>query len=359
MYWHNVSFLKPLGQYLLEQGLPPAAYLRRHGLPATLLLEDGDAWVRRDTSLRMADGLCRLAGDPWAGLQALRPLRIEDCGSWGRLVAGCRRFDDALETARRNIGRLLTGTSLIIEDDGDRIRLGLRLEGVLQADPRQHHLSALLLLRKLVALAGASVSTTAHLPGPVPDHADDIVPLLGPDPVFRAAWHHLAVPRDILSRPLSVAPPAAGRRVRAERVRSTAHAVLAEVRRTIPMGRPTVVAIAADLGLSVRTLQRNLQSWGVTFEELVDEFRRHQALNELSRGDLPITEIGFRLGYSDPAHFSRAVRRWAGCCPRDLRVGAVRPAAAEWLAQGAPPTTMPEPPPGAGTRFASAGAQPI
>ena len=348
MYWHNVSFLKPLGLYLLERNLRPAEFLRRSGLPATVLLEDGETWIRRDASLRLTEELHRFSGEPWAGLQAMRGLRIEDCGSWGRWVSGCGHLDDAISVARANIGRLLTGTTMVVEEAGAQVRFGLRLDGAPQIDPLPHQLTGLLLLRKLVALTVDPVPVTAHLTGPRPAQSRPVERLLGSDLTFGASWNHLSLPRRALSLALSPASaPQAGRHSRAERVRDTATAVLDGIRRIIPTRRPTIVAIASDLGLSVRTLQRNLQRWGVSFEDMVDEFRRHRALAELTRGDLPITEIGYRLGYSDCAHFSRAVRRWAGCCPRDLREGTVRPATADWLSQGAPPTTMPRPlPPG-------------
>jgi AraC-like DNA-binding protein len=32
-----------------------------------------------------------------------------------------------------------------------------------------------------------------------------------------------------------------------------------------------------------------------------------------------IGQIARNLGYSDPAHFTRAFQRWTGCTPRDFR----------------------------------------
>jgi AraC-like DNA-binding protein len=57
----------------------------------------------------------------------------------------------------------------------------------------------------------------------------------------------------------------------------------------------------------------------VTFEELVDEYRRDRACRLLTRADHSILEIAYSLGYSDPAHFTRAFKRWTGGSPRSYR----------------------------------------
>ena len=44
-----------------------------------------------------------------------------------------------------------------------------------------------------------------------------------------------------------------------------------------------------------------------------------QARELLGAGELPISEIASRLGYSDSAHFARAFRRIAGVSPREYR----------------------------------------
>jgi AraC-like DNA-binding protein len=62
-----------------------------------------------------------------------------------------------------------------------------------------------------------------------------------------------------------------------------------------------------------------LNDWGVTFEELVDEYRRDRAFRLLMRADHSILEIAYTLGYSDPAHFTRAFKRWTGASPRSYR----------------------------------------
>ena len=86
-----------------------------------------------------------------------------------------------------------------------------------------------------------------------------------------------------------------------------------------PQPSPTIVAVADQLSMNVRTLQRRLESVGIPFRELLSDCRQRLARGELSGSDDPIAELSIRLGYSDPAHFARAFRRWTGSSPVEYR----------------------------------------
>lgn len=81
-------------------------------------------------------------------------------------------------------------------------------------------------------------------------------------------------------------------------------------------------AIARHLGVSRRTLRRQLDVEGTSFHELTEACRRNVGHALLVRSDLPMIEIAMRLGYSDHTAFSRAFSRWYGASPRELRKAA-------------------------------------
>ena len=97
----------------------------------------------------------------------------------------------------------------------------------------------------------------------------------------------------------------------------------ARVRRVIwphlSEGQPTIGAIAADLAVSSRTLQRRLREEGTSYGEVVEKLRREKAVLLLRDPNLAVYEVGYLLGYSDPSAFYRAFRRWHGRSPSQHR----------------------------------------
>lgn len=67
--------------------------------------------------------------------------------------------------------------------------------------------------------------------------------------------------------------------------------------------------VARALGVSTRTLQRELTTEGACFSELLQRTRVVAAQRLLSLGAASITEVAFATGFSDLAHFSRCFRR--------------------------------------------------
>ncbi|WP_417711279.1 helix-turn-helix domain-containing protein [Roseibium aggregatum] len=89
---------------------------------------------------------------------------------------------------------------------------------------------------------------------------------------------------------------------------------------TLALSGPVSVGqIAAQLGASSRTLQRQLADQGVSLRAIVEESRLEIARVLLCKTDLDVQEIAARSGYSTPSGFSRAFARWAGCAPRIFR----------------------------------------
>ena len=81
-------------------------------------------------------------------------------------------------------------------------------------------------------------------------------------------------------------------------------------------GMQTVAGTALAAGMSVRSLQRRLADAGVTYSQLLEAARRDAAFRLMEDRRLSLSEIASVLGYSDPAHFTRAFIRWTGRTPR-------------------------------------------
>lgn len=87
----------------------------------------------------------------------------------------------------------------------------------------------------------------------------------------------------------------------------------------LPQVNPAVGAIAAELYLSTRSLQRRLADAGTSFQALVDETRRESCLRLLQEPSIAIAEVAYLTGFSEPSAFYRAFKRWTGATPADYR----------------------------------------
>lgn len=77
--------------------------------------------------------------------------------------------------------------------------------------------------------------------------------------------------------------------------------------------------VADSLHMTTRTLRRQLQAFGTSFQDLLAEIRKKRALDLLQNTDKPVDEIAYELGYSDPSNFGRAFRKWTGTSPSGVR----------------------------------------
>lgn len=77
--------------------------------------------------------------------------------------------------------------------------------------------------------------------------------------------------------------------------------------------------VASRYGVSERSLQRRLGEFGVSFSELFDQTRDELSLRMLREGQLALSEIGHRLGYSSQSAYTRAVKRMHGVSPGYIR----------------------------------------
>jgi AraC-like DNA-binding protein len=87
----------------------------------------------------------------------------------------------------------------------------------------------------------------------------------------------------------------------------------------LPGGLSGIEAVANRLSMSKRTLQRRLEEEGDNFRMLVNRTREDLAWHYLTQTALPVSEIGFLLGFEDPNSFFRAFQEWTGKTPHAAR----------------------------------------
>jgi len=231
-------------------------------------------------------------------------------------VIGASTLRQACETAAKGIGLLQQGTNLTLRIGRRHAVLEFSFAGRSSVYPRLQFFGSLAVLRSVALLAGVPGAVGACFTRPHQRDDQRLEETFGADLRFGCKSDGIVIDREILDTllcsssiesngidPLEM--PAALRDI---------------VRMRLPYGGVTVDNIARQLAISTRTLQRRLRDWGFSFEEVVDDIRRSEAIRKVLSGAEAGKEIAFMLGYSDQAHFIRAFRRWTGMTPSAYRL---------------------------------------
>lgn len=87
----------------------------------------------------------------------------------------------------------------------------------------------------------------------------------------------------------------------------------------MPGGEVSLDALASELAMSPRTLQRKLAAEGESFSQVLETMRMELADHYLRRTDSSVMEIALMLGFSQASAFSHAFRQSRGISPADFR----------------------------------------
>lgn len=82
---------------------------------------------------------------------------------------------------------------------------------------------------------------------------------------------------------------------------------------------PTLEEAANALGVSKRTLHRQLGAEGTSFKQERDSFLKHRAYELLHVKQLSVQQTADKLGYADPSNFRRAFTKWYGAPPSSIQ----------------------------------------
>ncbi|OMH33858.1 AraC family transcriptional regulator [Motiliproteus sp. MSK22-1] len=87
----------------------------------------------------------------------------------------------------------------------------------------------------------------------------------------------------------------------------------------LPSGEATIEAVASQLAMSKRTLQRKLSAETECFQSILTSVRAELADHYLEKSSLSLSEISFLLGFQESNSFIRAYRAWKGTSPGQYR----------------------------------------
>ena len=142
---------------------------------------------------------------------------------------------------------------------------------------------------------------------------------------FGAPFNELRVPASVLDVPLTTADRVTAQLSERACLRELTHmqkqppdALIQQVSALLvpgPDGYLSLDDMALQLSLSRRTLARQLQARGTSYRELLMVAQRRDSVTLLQDGQLSISDVARRLGYSSGTNFARAYKAWHGESP--------------------------------------------
>ena len=316
-------------QELEAQGVPADALLKRHRLDRADLL-DPDGWVALASHRAFYRDAVGASRDPKFQVRVGRRVPVHVTRAAGYCAAVSSTLGEAIEAFGR-LSEFLVDGSRIVTLRTPRSDVVRARRPELLPLPEDGPSFAVAVLDFFRHAAGRPVKPTrilmtgrplvppqaleAELGAPITWNANDFemhfppgtldVPIMHSDPRLKASME-VAARREVS-------------RVAGTKTHPAAFLVREGLRESGFGSTASKVSMAKALGMSARTLQRRLASESQTYAQVYEDARRAAALPLLRDPGLTAAEVAFRLGFSSRTSFLRAVKRWTGKTPGELR----------------------------------------
>jgi len=326
----GAGFARGLLEVAVARGAPRAALLAACGI-APEELTDQDARLPFSKYVALMRAGKALSGDPALALH-YGEMDISEVSIVGLI-------GQTAETVRESLAQLNRYVRLIVEAEGveaDRFAIRRERGGTWVVDTRQYpnvfpelteSAFSQLVSRARPALKGEFLKAV-HFTHPEPPYRAEYERIFAAPLTFDADWNAMQVDEAMLNEKVQRLPGYAfgvlSERAEAllkalESSKSTRGRVEALLMPILHTGEASMDLIAEKMRLSRQTLFRRLKSEGVTFEQVLDELRHKLATHYLHGQQVSVNETAYLVGFSDPAAFSRAFKRWTGVSPSEAR----------------------------------------
>ncbi len=271
-------------------------------------------------------------GDPFLGLRLAAMTRVDELEAFGAAIVHVPTIGHALAIGLEFLSVWAEGIRLVVSH-GPKL-FTLTYEGVRIADPLAEQIEAqqttLFLADTFRLLAGPAATPqriTCACPAPSGVYASRPVRDIDREWQFNAPAWSIEMPRDIVNCPVGVGHPAVPTVLRRqlEREREALGDVpdltvrLDDAIRRGFAHRWSQADVAAALGMSVRSMQKQLQAIGTSYSERLDAVRVEFAVTLLRGTDISVEEVCRRVGFGSLPGFSRFFTAQTGTPPSRYR----------------------------------------
>ncbi len=325
----SVAAMSGLLEAISAAGASPDRILRTFALE-TSVLTNADGFIPCSMFARILEEAARATGDDCFGLHFGERFNPKNIGSLVYVVLN----SPTVAVADAQVARYLklynqaANVSFTVEGQLAFLRYVLADLGM-EAPRQQNEYSMVIRLNTIRMMVGSQwtpieVQLAHEAPGNISEHQR----IFGAPVLFGFSSNNFVIEREFLERQV----PAADQRLYRIMKRYLERILeempqedgeLSSVRRAIAEslrdGEPSLSRVAKKVAMSPRSLQRQLQEYGMKFKRLVNDTRRQCALSYLKDRKNSLTEIAFLLGYSEASAFNRAFKRWTGLTPSGYR----------------------------------------
>ncbi|MDJ0754350.1 MAG: AraC family transcriptional regulator [Ardenticatenaceae bacterium] len=331
----SVTVLKQLFLYLNFLQVNVRAFLRSLNLDLEMI-QSPDAYISLETYLLIQDEAARYTEDPYFGLHMGE---FAEPGSWSilsYLMMNCKTLGEAFQKStryQRIIGNLIEGRVYLHDN---------QIKVVLSVPPFTRHMSrhcfestissSVRMMRNLTGVDLNPLQVTFTSPKP-PSTAEY-------ERVFCCPVHFgrpensFTIPMSIINTPIKMANPqllayfeayAQNFLTDMDHQNRNTRAVSRIILSNLDDEGLSIKKVAAEMAISVRTLQNRLKEEGVVFSTLHKDIRQKLAKKYLLE-NYSVEEITYLLGFSEPSSFRKAFKKWAGVTPGQFRNSPAPPA---------------------------------
>jgi AraC-like DNA-binding protein len=287
-------------------------------------LEDEKYHVEALSMHRVVENMIRLTGDQGIGFDVGLSRKFSDFGIQGYASLSGHNQLQNLQASWNRYGEtsgLMTKLS-ISKVDLKNIRIAI--EPIAKTEPVYRFFAEEVL--GLFDKVGTDMNDQPPVPiklelsYPEPTYVDRYKTMFNCPVVFNSTCTRVTYRRDWFEEPLKTCNPETRRLLfqRLEQLHSQVSApksCCAGLRNFFLRKRgeiPTLSEAAADLGISTRTLSRQLQVEDTSYRKEFERFQFELAFDLIKLNRKPIKEVSDDIGFSDADIFRRAFKRWTG-----------------------------------------------
>ncbi len=324
------GLVRGLMELAVSKGASQAELAARSAFPAEDL-QDVDRRIPFAKYLALMRAGKEVTNDPALALHYGETNDMSQISVVGLIAYACETMAEAMVQLNR-YGRL------VVEFDGpkDRFSVSHRGGGFWAVDNRENpdefpELTESTFARMICGPRRFGVTQLAkavHVTHSAPAYRAEYERIFGAPVTFDADWNAVLLDEKWMTHTISLQPRyvfgilsehADALLKSLENSKSTRGRVESLLMPVLHKGEASMDVIAGKMGTSRQTLFRQLKAEGTTFEKVLDELRHQLALQYLRGKRVSVNETAYLVGFSEPAAFSRAFKRWTGVSPREAK----------------------------------------